>query len=387
MRLSLRKAVTLAAFVAALLLVNVLIGFKLSFSGIENSEKVLGHLRHDNGEPLSSGSPLHDSLGQDVQSRQQRSAKSVPRPFLIDNLEPGAEVKSRISNGAQKGKLSTELAKSQRLSHARPTELGDIFISVKTSGKFHATRLQLVLQTWYLLAREQTYFFTDKDDPAISQSTGGHLVNTNCTPSHTRQSLCCKTSVEFDAYLASKKRWMCHFDDDTYVNIPELVDLLKRYKHTEDWYLGKPSLRHPMEVNDVYNPGAKVTFWFATGSGFCVSRGLALKMMPHAGGGRLKAIGDKLRLPDDCVIGYIIEHLLKTQLTVIEGFRSHLEALWLIKSTQLKKQITLSYSKYGDKENVVNVAGFSHEEDPTRMKSVHCHLFSTFRECKKIQHA
>lgn len=29
-------------------------------------------------------------------------------------------------------------------------------------------------------------------------------------------------------------------------------------------------------------------------------------------------------------------------------------------------QITLSYSKYGDKENVVNVAGFSHEEDPTR---------------------
>jgi fringe protein len=43
---------------------------------------------------------------------------------------------------------------------------------------------------------------------------------------------------------------MCHFDDDTYVNIPELVELLQKYKYNEDWYLGKPSLRHPMEISD-----------------------------------------------------------------------------------------------------------------------------------------
>ena len=58
-------------------------------------------------------------------------------------------------------------------------------------------------------------------------------------------------------------RWMCHFDDDTYVNIPELVELLKQYKHTEDWYLGKPSLKHPMEISDVDHPGVyiHVVYW------------------------------------------------------------------------------------------------------------------------------
>lgn len=48
---------------------------------------------------------------------------------------------------------------------------------------------------------------------------------------------------------------MCHFDDDIYVNIPVLMELLQKYKHTDDWYLGKPSLRHPIEVNDFENPG------------------------------------------------------------------------------------------------------------------------------------
>lgn len=33
------------------------------------------------------------------------------------------------------------------------------------------------------------------------------------------------------------------------------------------------------------------------------------------------------------------DHVLRKQLTVIEGFRSHLEALWLIKPYQLNKQV------------------------------------------------
>lgn len=35
------------------------------------------------------------------------------------------------------------------------TELNDIFISVKTTAKYHQSRLDLLLKTWYLLAREQ----------------------------------------------------------------------------------------------------------------------------------------------------------------------------------------------------------------------------------------
>lgn len=38
---------------------------------------------------------------------------------------------------------------------------------------------------------------------------------------------------------------------------------------------------------------------------------------------------------------HVAEHLLRIQLTVIEGFRSHLEALWLIKPNQLQKQVVI----------------------------------------------
>lgn len=51
----------------------------------------------------------------------------------------------------------------------------------------------------------------------------------------------------------------------------------------------------------------KITFWFATGgAGFCLSRALALKMMPIAGGGKFVNIGDKIRFPDDVTMGFII---------------------------------------------------------------------------------
>jgi len=38
-------------------------------------------------------------------------------------------------------------------------------------------------------------------------------------------------------------------DDDTYINIPNLVYTLAQYDHTKDWYIGKPSLKYPIRVN------------------------------------------------------------------------------------------------------------------------------------------
>ena len=37
-------------------------------------------------------------------------------------------------------------------------------------------------------------------------------------------------------------------DDDTYINIPALLTLLQQYNHSQEWYLGKPSLNHPIEI-------------------------------------------------------------------------------------------------------------------------------------------
>lgn len=43
-------------------------------------------------------------------------------------------------------------------------------------------------------------------------------------------------------------RWFCHFDDDNYVNIPQLQQLLSEYDPSADWYLGRPSIASPLEI-------------------------------------------------------------------------------------------------------------------------------------------
>jgi hypothetical protein len=51
-------------------------------------------------------------------------------------------------------------------------------------------------------------------------------------------------------------RFWCHFDDDNYVNIPQLVKVLKEYPAYQDWYLGKPSISSPIEI--FLNPVSKL---------------------------------------------------------------------------------------------------------------------------------
>jgi len=179
-------------------------------------------------------------------------------------------------------------------------------------------------------------------------------------------------------------RWFCHFDDDNYVNVPQLVKMLQDYPWQDDWYLGKPSIKAPLEILDRENLPRKISFWFATGgAGFCLSRSLALKMKPLASGGKFISIGDKIRLPDDVTMGYVVEHLLRKQLTVIDKFHSHLEPMKFLKHSQLSDQISFSYSRYGQEMNVLNLDGFNNQIDPYRFLSLHCLLFPNFSFCPK----
>ncbi|XP_015415359.1 PREDICTED: beta-1,3-N-acetylglucosaminyltransferase radical fringe, partial [Myotis davidii] len=111
---------------------------------------------------------------------------------------------------------------------------------------------------------------------------GGRVVNTNCSAAHTRQALCCKMGTV-----------------------------------------------------------TTVKFWFATGgAGFCLSRGLALKMSPWASALRpAPRPGDQAASCPD-------------------------------------PEVTLSYGGPENPGNVVSVAGgFSLQQDPTRFKSIHCLLY------------
>lgn len=80
--------------------------------------------------------------------------------------------------------------------------------------------------------------------------------------------------------------------------------------------------------------------WFATGgAGFCISRALAIKMIPRASNGEIVTIGDKIRFPDDVTLGFIVEHLLQVPLTVVDSFHSHLERMDHIDSESFRDQV------------------------------------------------
>ncbi|KAK7919515.1 hypothetical protein WMY93_010799 [Mugilogobius chulae] len=251
-----------------------------------------------------------------------------------------------------------------------PLNIEDIFIAVKTTRKYHRSRLELLIQTWVSQAKRQTYIFTDGEDKDLQLRTGTNLINTNCSAAHTRQALCCKMSVEYDKFIESQKKWFCHMDDDNYVLLPSLLQLLSSYHHSQDVYLGRPSLDHPIEASEKVKSNGlmSVQFWFATGgAGFCISRGLALKMSPWASLGNFISTAEKIRLPDDCTIGYIIEALLEVKLTHTLLFHSHLENLRKLPPETVVDQVTLSYGGFKNRRNVVSVGGrFSLAEDPTR---------------------
>ncbi|KAJ3625859.1 hypothetical protein MTP99_016398 [Tenebrio molitor] len=100
-------------------------------------------------------------------------------------------------------------------------------------------------------------------------------------------------------------------------------------------------------------------------------------------GGKFIGTGEKIRLPDDVTMGYIIEHLLKKPLTVVDQFHSHLEPMKFIRREILEDQISFSYARNKDEWNVVKIEGFDTKYDTNRFLSLHCFLFPHFNFCPR----
>ncbi|MEQ2294314.1 hypothetical protein AMECASPLE_002673 [Ameca splendens] len=304
---------------------------------------------------------------------EDAAARSVPEDSarLAQDKKGFSTYFTKLTRGRREAeKPARTSAAASEPPPAEDISAADIFIAVKTTKKFHQSRLNLLLETWISRNMQQTYIFTDGEDDELKKKIGIHAINTNCSAAHSRQALSCKMAVEYDKFIESGKKWFCHVDDDNYVNVRTLVKHLSLYPHTQDLYIGKPSLDRPIEATERLgeNKMKPVNFWFATGgAGFCVSRGLALKMSPWASGGHFMNTAEKIRLPDDCTIGYIIESVLGVPLTRSSLFHSHLENLQQVSRSEIHKQITLSYGMFENKSNIVSLKGaFSVEEDPSR---------------------
>ncbi|XP_010293290.1 PREDICTED: beta-1,3-N-acetylglucosaminyltransferase lunatic fringe, partial [Phaethon lepturus] len=213
-----------------------------------------------------------------------------------------------------------------------------------------------------------TFIFTDGEDEELKKQAR-NVINTNCSAAHSRQALSCKMAVEYDKFIESGRKWFCHVDDDNYVNVRTLVKLLSSYPHTQDIYIGKPSLDRPIQATERISENKMVRGWFATGgAGFCISRGLALKMSPWASGGHFMSTAEKIRLPDDCTIGYIIASGLGGKL-IRRNFAA--PPMPLLNPDghvgRFPPQVTLSYGMFENKRNSIHMKGaFSVEEDPSR---------------------
>lgn len=59
-------------------------------------------------------------------------------------------------------------------------------------------------------------------------------------------------------------------------------------------------------------------------------------------GGHFMSTAEKIRLPDDCTIGYIIESVLGVKLIRSNLFHSHLENLHQVPKSEIHKQVTPS---------------------------------------------
>ncbi|KAG7460418.1 beta-1,3-N-acetylglucosaminyltransferase manic fringe-like [Solea senegalensis] len=133
----------------------------------------------------------------------------------------------------------------------------EIFIAVKTTGRFHKTRLALLLETWISRTKAHTFIFTDVEDADLT-SEGYNMVVTGCQSDHSQQALSCKMSAEYDGFMASDKRWFCHVDDDNYVNLGALLALLSAFPQQSDIYVGKPSLDKPITAHELLEGNATV---------------------------------------------------------------------------------------------------------------------------------
>ncbi|XP_018596394.1 beta-1,3-N-acetylglucosaminyltransferase manic fringe isoform X1 [Scleropages formosus] len=277
-----------------------------------------------------------------------------------------------------------DLGKTLRRTKIAQLQPEDIFIAVKTTGRFHSSRLALLLDTWISRTKEHTYIFTDtKEEDYVLK--GFNIVLTNCSPEHSHQALSCKMSAEYNTFMASDKKWLCHVDDDNYVNPRVLLSLLSAFPPDSDIYVGKPSLDRPIRAHELLsnNKTREVEFWFATGgAGFCLSRRLAHKMAPWASGPRFEQTSAVIRLPDDCTVGFIVERRLGIPMVHSPLFHSHLENLQLLSPSQIPLQVTLSYGLFENKMNSVVLRGtFSSEDDPSRFKTVHCLLYPLTNWC------
>lgn len=274
-----------------------------------------------------------------------------------------------------------------------------VFMSIKTTPKYYATRTQPILATYWNLAPQSFVFFTDSksesplpwtlrsmDDPPLQEPTEErfNLVDTGC--GGTRADLCCKTAAQIEYYVKHAMEttpWFCAFDDDTFVNVPRLGDYLRQFDpDAQTLYLGKRSTGGPVELRDPDCPHCpRHSFSFGTGgAGWCLSRALVRRGLEDFVD--LPRLCEQIDAPDDVTIGYVAEVILGVEMTEEPRLHSHLESQYFETFAELRRQLTFGSGLMINRHVFAYYPGGSFvtpsggpPEDPLGFRALYCELW------------
>jgi hypothetical protein len=104
----------------------------------------------------------------------------------------------------------------------------------------------------------------------------------------------------------------CHFDDDSFVIVENLLSKLRHFHAQLDLYLGRHSTSGPISLpfGTMNDPILGRKFWFGTGgAGYCLSKSTLRKLHSFTENNRFETICAQLGLPDDVTLGFVLSML------------------------------------------------------------------------------
>ncbi|XP_011406594.2 PREDICTED: beta-1,3-N-acetylglucosaminyltransferase lunatic fringe-like [Amphimedon queenslandica] len=278
-------------------------------------------------------------------------------------------------------------------------ERNDVYFSIKSTEKYHESRLHLLALTWFQTVHPHNlHIVTDTEDTTteLLRDFGYTVHIAGCPKGHTHQPMACKCGVEFEQFYIAKENgshynWYCHLDDDMYLNVLALFELLDTLNPLDSHYLGQRSINRRIDIREDFkrkNNILRDSYYFATGAIYCISTPLMEQLEYYLRGKeKMMRYSGAAGVPDDMLIGLIIEGILGYNLTEVSTMNSHLFPLKRISTTDLVKQITISYGSWNingkEIKNIISIEDdlFDDNEDPTRFLSYHCLLHPSTRWC------
>ncbi|XP_065900824.1 beta-1,3-N-acetylglucosaminyltransferase manic fringe-like isoform X1 [Dysidea avara] len=286
----------------------------------------------------------------------------------------------------------------------------NIYFSIKTTTKYFKDRLPALIPTWFqVVNKNMLTVVSEKSDVGtamadVMKEAGLNLKLTDCDKGHTKMGLCCKTGAEFGAYYKTLEKyksemksfqWYCHFDDDMYVNVPELSNLLQQYDPGKPYYIGSTDdLKYIHTVTsaaikklkEANIPLLNKNYQLCSGAAYCISHPLMMELKQFFNGPKaFTRMCTILETVDDFTVGQAIVSLLGHHRNLTTSIKTQ-QTLHLENKTAKEISKFVCVAPNCTKKQLESYAKSIHmslSEDPTRFLAYHCLLYPTVSWCHK----